>query len=538
MKQILPITVPAVIIIALTTLFDGRLAAAPMGTVLTYQGHLDQAGVSSGGIGQQSASSEPVTGIRDFRFSLWDAVTNGNLVSTTQTVSAVSVSNGLFTVALDFGAGAFNGDARWLEIGVRTNGSGAFTELAPRQEAPLMPYALYAAEAGNVAATNFTGIVPDSQLSTNVALLNSSANFIGAVTAVSFTGSGGGLTNLNWSNITNPPAIPSTNGLATTDYVNTATNNFGTTVAVNMTNAANQFTGIFLWNNNLSYGNFFAGPSAGNMAMSGCNNVGIGAGTLCNNTTGTENTGIGDSALDYNTTGFYNIANGPSALYHNTTGSLNTAIGSSALYYNTIGIYNTAICDSALYNNTNGGYNTAIGGSALYNNTKGSNNIAMGYRAGYNLTTGSSNIDIGNLGVAGESNTIRIGTSQTNTVIAGVISGNGGGLTNLAPTNIGSGINTFPSATNTLNLNNGYWLLQTAGNGAIINCSGVVAGRLRTGWLAISNSSGSPIIFSYTAAGNPTSTSINPLPIPAGKMGWFWVWSDGATTNYFNDVSQ
>ena len=45
----------------------------------------------------------------------------------------------------------------------------------------------------------------------------------------------------------------------------------------------------------------------------------------------------------------------------------------------------------------------------------GSSNIALGYFAGTNLTTGDNNIDIGNFGVAGESNTIRIGTQGTQT---------------------------------------------------------------------------------------------------------------------------
>ena len=49
-------------------------------------------------------------------------------------------------------------------------------------------------------------------------------------------------------------------------------------------------------------------------------------------------------------------------------------------------------------------------------------NIALGFLAGGNLTTGSNNIDIGNPGVAGESNTIRIGTTGTDgpTYIAGI----------------------------------------------------------------------------------------------------------------------
>jgi hypothetical protein len=76
----------------------------------------------------------------------------------------------------------------------------------------------------------------------------------------------------------------------------------------------------------------------------------------------------------------------------------------------------------ALYGNKTGNYNTASGTDALFSNTSGSTNIAEGYKAGYNLTTGSNNIDIGNLGVAGESGTIRIGTTSTEikTFIAGI----------------------------------------------------------------------------------------------------------------------
>jgi hypothetical protein len=59
--------------------------------------------------------------------------------------------------------------------------------------------------------------------------------------------------------------------------------------------------------------------------------------------------------------------------------------------------------------NTTGSNNTAEGFQALFHNTTGSNNIAVGANGGFNLTTGSNNIDIGASGVAGESNTIRIG---------------------------------------------------------------------------------------------------------------------------------
>src|SRR5439155_7772210 len=42
---------------------------------------------------------------------------------------------------------------------------------------------------------------------------------------------------------------------------------------------------------------------------------------------------------------------------------------------------------------------------------------AIGYQAGLSLTTGSNNIDIGNIGIAGESNTIRIGDPAIHAVV-------------------------------------------------------------------------------------------------------------------------
>src|SRR5437762_9612504 len=122
-----------------------------------------------------------------------------------------------------------------------------------------------------------------------------------------------------------------------------------------------------------------------------------------------------------NTTGPDNTANGYQALYSNTTADSNTATGYQSLYHST-GIGNTANGVVTLVSNTTGAYNTALGSLALYENTIGSNNIAVGTSAGFYLTTGSNNIDIGNVGVGGESTTIRMGTvgTQVNTYIAGI----------------------------------------------------------------------------------------------------------------------
>jgi hypothetical protein len=155
-------------------------------------------------------------------------------------------------------------------------------------------------------------------------------------------------------------------------------------------------------------------------------NTATGRFALLSNTTGQENTATGASALKLNTTGGFNVAIGRSALFENTTGSFNNALGYNAMSSNTSGYENTAIGDcglmantighdnqslgeGALINNTSGVYNVALGSFAVAGNTTGELNIGLGFLAGFNLTTGDNNIDIGNQGVAGESNTIRIG---------------------------------------------------------------------------------------------------------------------------------
>jgi len=154
----------------------------------------------------------------------------------------------------------------------------------------------------------------------------------------------------------------------------------------------------------------------------GIDNDAFGSGTMLSNTTGSKNSAIGDVALYRNTTGYGNAASGANALQENTIGSNNTANGAFALFNNTTSSDNTATGFQALFNNTTGRNNTANGYNALYNNTTGGSNITLGFQAGLNLTTGNSNIDIGNVGVAGESKRIRIGTAgtQTKTFIAGI----------------------------------------------------------------------------------------------------------------------
>ena len=168
--------------------------------------------------------------------------------------------------------------------------------------------------------------------------------------------------------------------------------------------------------------NTAVGTGAMLLNTSGFENVAIGTDALLYNDSGSDNNAVGAFALFNNTTGTNNTANGAFALFSNTEGNLNTANGLSALFFNTTGGGNTAVGGDALVLNDSGGRNTAIGTGALSQNTIGSNNIAVGGSAGQNLTTGDHNIDIGNHGVAGESDTIRIGDMfHISTFIAGIV---------------------------------------------------------------------------------------------------------------------
>ena len=109
----------------------------------------------------------------------------------------------------------------------------------------------------------------------------------------------------------------------------------------------------------------------------------------------------------------------------NSTGNDNSGVGYFSLYNNDTGDSNSAVGSDTLLSNVSGDCNVAVGESALIMNTTGSDNIAVGCGAGSQATTGNNNIYIGNIGVAGESNTIRIGDPaiQTKAFIAGIPAG-------------------------------------------------------------------------------------------------------------------
>jgi Chaperone of endosialidase len=189
----------------------------------------------------------------------------------------------------------------------------------------------------------------------------------------------------------------------------------------NTTGSFNTANGTFaLFSNTTGTYNTAIGYQALFANSTGGFNTASGDYALGGNTTGTLNTAIGYQALFGNSTGTQNTATGYAALARSTADS-NTACGFAALAFTTTGFDNTATGTESLQFNTSGTFNTAIGNQALQNITTGLNNVALGDSAGLNHTgDDGQNIDIGNLGVAGDNRTTRIGASQLRTFIAGI----------------------------------------------------------------------------------------------------------------------
>ena len=151
----------------------GAVNGWALGTAFTYQGRL-------------SDGSRPANGLYDLTFSLYGESSGGTRLRGPEAHANVAVSNGLFTVVLDFGDRCFDGTSYWLEMLVRTNGESGFTTLNQRRLLLPVPYAVFSASAGEalaVAASNIVGGLTTGQLPAP-------------------EGNGSGLTNLNASRIT------------------------------------------------------------------------------------------------------------------------------------------------------------------------------------------------------------------------------------------------------------------------------------------------------------------------------------------------
>jgi hypothetical protein len=438
--------VPA--LLALWLLNAPLSTAHAQGTAFTYQGQLQNNGSLA-------------SGTYNLTFALFTNSTAGTPVAGPVTNSAVVITNGLFTVAIDFGPGPWNGQTNWLQIGVETNGASPFTPLAPRQKLTPTPYAIYAENANT--ASNLSGTVSTAQLSGTVGNNQLANNSITVNAGTGLSGGGaaplGGFTTLNNAGVT---ALTGGGGVTVSAASGSVTLG-STATSANTANAIVSRDGS---------GNFSAGSLTLNTSLSlpaTTANAGIiysGAGTLMQ-AWGTQNFFAGFNAGNLTMGGTANLGVGWQALFSDTSGGQNTGIGVAALEFDTSGAQNTAVGNGVMEFNSSGGQNTATGTQALRNNTTGSDNTALGYEAGNNISTGSSNIDIGNQGLATDTNIIRIGSGQSQTFIAGVITGNGAGLTNLnfsSQNNTGTNTTTrllFPFVSNQAGYDTGIVIANT-----------------------------------------------------------------------------
>jgi hypothetical protein len=276
-------------ILALLTLNHQCSTALGQGTAFTYQGQLQNNG-------------SPASGTYNLTFTLFTANSGGMAVAGPVTDSAVSVSNGLFTVTIDFGSSVWNGQANWLQIGVETNNATSFTTLAQRQPLTPVPYAIYAESANGLGGT-----LSASQLASIGNTSGGSDNF--------FVG-------------------PSGNG--------TTTGSFNSAIGFDALNA-----------NTSGSDNTVVGAFALNSTTSGIENTANGTSALIFNTTGSQNTADGRSALEDNSSGFQNTAIGCRSLFDNSSGSNNIALGYQAGYDITTGSSNVDIGNMGLGTDNN-----------------------------------------------------------------------------------------------------------------------------------------------------------------------------------------
>lgn len=374
--------------------------ALAQGTAFSYQSKLTDSG-------------NPANGSYDMQFKLFDSTdfVTGNQVGMTITSLAVQVTDGAFTVQLDFGAGVYNGSPRFLEIGIRPAGSpGPFTVLAPRQPLTSTPYAIRSATAG----------VADTAANATNATTATNATQLGGVAANQYVVT----TDARLSDA-RPPTAGSTNYVQNRTSQQAATNfnisgngtiggnlTVGGSLSLSVVNAQTHFS---IANSRVlaapGMGNLFGGVGAGASHTTGQNNTlfGSGAGAAIStsngnsffgrdagnlNTGGQNNSFFGDRAGAANMTGNFNSFFGEQAGANNT-GSDNSFFGRAAGGANTIGSRNAFFGKDAGASNTTGSLNVFFGWMAGNANTNGGGNAFIGWRAGVGNTTGCCNTFVG-----------------------------------------------------------------------------------------------------------------------------------------------
>lgn len=165
-------------------------------TAFTYQGLLTD-------------GDTPANGNYEIQFGIYDSPTGLTAMASLITATNTPVTNGLFTVVVDFGPGVFAATPVWLGLGVKRTGEGPlvpYSPLTPRSLITPAPQAQYATLAGSitaVSAASITGSLASAQLPPN--LLTNGA--VDVTLAGTFSGDGSGLTNVTVSGGISPSNV-------------------------------------------------------------------------------------------------------------------------------------------------------------------------------------------------------------------------------------------------------------------------------------------------------------------------------------------
>ncbi len=391
MSRLFAVLNPAVLFLILFVSLAVSVTAQT--TVFTYQGRFIDATLP-----------QPTNAHYEMTFKLFDTLSTQ--IGNTQTITDVSVVNGIFTVQLDFGETAYRAASVFVETAVRPLGSAnAFTILAPRQQltsAPLAIRSRLSETSNNAANADALGGFPASNFvqSNDVRLSDDrdpnpfSANYIqnqtanpqaanfningNALIGGNISGNGANISALNAGNITTGTLLTTRGGTGLT--ATGATGNFlrsnGTIWASSPITSSDIPTnlGSYIQNSTVQ-------QTTSNFNISGSGTVG---GTLSGN--------IVTAATQFNLGGFR-------ALYINSS---NSFVGTFS------GANNTGVSNSYFGANTgsisSGGGNSFFGDSAGFNATSGSNNSFFGANSGKGNTLAGSNSFFG--ASSGQSNTV------------------------------------------------------------------------------------------------------------------------------------
>lgn len=351
-------------------LFLFTITAHAQTSSFTYQGRLNDSGVAF-----------PTNGQYDFRFDLVDPANNP--VGATQTLTGVQVTNGVFTVQLDFGSDPFlPGANRYLVIAVKRPADPTYVVLAPRQQLTSTPFAIQTLNAENL------GGVPANEYINNSDKRLSDAR----------------------DPLPNSPSyIRNSTAGQTADFKITGNGTIVGTASASVFDTSGEYrlNGSRVLDMDAS-GNLFVGQNS--LVNTGLNNafIGVNAGTA--NTTGGGNTFAGNAAGSANTTAFFNsyyghfagnAASGSDNSFFGaeagrfSTGSKNSFFGRQSGSATTTGDSNSFFGYGTGFNNVSGATNSFFGSLAGVNNVDGTGNTFVGSNAGTGNGSGSNNTYLG-----------------------------------------------------------------------------------------------------------------------------------------------